>query len=257
MQENLILKYLEAFSAGSANDNTHIELWIKGAGMVIDQFNQLLDILGQDHVHSTPMSAFSNEHETDLGCLLTRHRSDKEMHRYHLLYAHIFQQVGRQEEIHLLEVGIGTNNPTKVSTMGSTGRPGASLYAWSEYLPNAHIYGADIDVDILFQDPSLRIRTAFVDQLDRSSMDALPGLLEQNAFDVIIDDGLHSFAANMNTLLMGLRYIKHGGWIVIEDIKNERLNSWRIVQTMFKMSGKYETFLIEAAMAFVFVVHNI
>ena len=45
---------------------------------------------------------------------------------------------------------MGTNNPNLVSTMGSSGRPGASLYAFKEYLPNAIIYGADIDKDILF-----------------------------------------------------------------------------------------------------------
>ena len=49
------------------------------------------------------------------------------------------------ENINILEIGLGTNNPILVSTMGSNGRPGASLYSFREYLPKSNIYGADVD----------------------------------------------------------------------------------------------------------------
>lgn len=69
----------------------------------------------------------------------------------------------------ILEIGLGTNDPTLVSSMGSGGRPGPSLYAFKQYLPNANIYGADIDKDILFNEE--RINTCYVDQLDIKTFD--------------------------------------------------------------------------------------
>ena len=44
------------------------------------------------------------------------------------------------------------------------GKPGASLRVWRDYFPNAIIYGADIDKDILFAEE--RIKTFYIDQLD-------------------------------------------------------------------------------------------
>jgi hypothetical protein len=67
----------------------------------------------------------------------------------------------------ILEIGIGTNNPSLVSTMGIYGTPGASLYSFREYLPNSQIYGADIDTNILFTHD--RIKTFYVNQLDYST----------------------------------------------------------------------------------------
>ena len=52
--------------------------------------------------------------------------------------------------------------------MGSTGQPGASLKMWRDYFPNAMIFGADIDKDILFNDQ--RITTFYVDQLNSDSI---------------------------------------------------------------------------------------
>ena len=61
-----------------------------------------------------------------------------------------------------MEVGLGSNNTELLSNMGSDGKPLASLRAWRDYFPNAQIYGADIDKDILTNEE--RIKTFFVDQ---------------------------------------------------------------------------------------------
>ena len=50
----------------------------------------------------------------------------------------------------MFELGIGTNNKELLSHMQSEFKPGSSLRAWQEYFPNANIYGADIDSDIIF-----------------------------------------------------------------------------------------------------------
>ena len=46
--------------------------------------------------------------------------------------------------------------------MGRGGRPGASLFGWSEFFPNSHIFGADIDDEILFS--TKKITTFYCDQ---------------------------------------------------------------------------------------------
>ena len=60
----------------------------------------------------------------ELAELFTRHGSDKSTtHRYHMLYSWMLR--GRREEpLKILEVGIGTNDVTRPSSMGRQGRPG-------------------------------------------------------------------------------------------------------------------------------------
>ena len=101
--------------------------------------------------------------------------------------------------------------------MGTYGTPGASLRAWRQYFPNAAIFGADIDRDILFEED--RIKTFYCDQLDPVSIGNLwssPILIDN--FDIIIEDGLHTFEANVCFFEHSIHKIKSGGIYVIEDI---------------------------------------
>ena len=126
----------------------------------------------------------------------------------------------------VLEIGIGTNNKDVVSTMGSNGRPGASLRAFRDYLPNAQVYGCDVDNRILFSEE--RITTFFVDQTNFSEMkERIMGL--NIKFDLFIDYGLHAPDANLASLLVGLSVIKPGGWVVVEDIPWVALDFWKII----------------------------
>jgi len=52
----------------------------------------------------------------------------------------------------VFELGLGTNNIGAPSSMGAGGCSGASLRGWREYFPNAHIFGAESDRDILFDE---------------------------------------------------------------------------------------------------------
>ena len=52
--------------------------------------------------------------------------------------------------------------------MGKEGRPGASLYGWCEFFPNSHIFGADIDDDVLFN--TKKIKTFYCDQTNPESI---------------------------------------------------------------------------------------
>jgi hypothetical protein len=110
----------------------------------------------------------------------------------------------RNERLRLLEIGLGTNNPDVVSTMGASGKPGASLRAFRDFLPNARVFGADIDGRILFEEE--RILTYYVDQTRSISFDELADKLGNEGFDLVIDDGLHSPNANIATMIFARKY---------------------------------------------------
>ena len=155
-----------------------------------------------------------SDREQQLKQLLDGQGSDKaSKHRYHQLYARALADPSSVGQ--MLEIGIGTNNTDVVSNMGEEGMPGASLRAWHAFLPQAWIHGADIDRDILFDDN--RIRCHWVDQLSITSLHQLAADIE-SPLDLIIDDGLHSVQANLQTLQMAIGCIRHQGWIFIEDI---------------------------------------
>jgi len=80
----------------------------------------------------------------------------------------------------------------KVIEIGLCGDPyyvvGASLYMWKEWFPNAKIFGADIDAELMFSDE--RIETFLCDQ---SSDNDLKNLIQHTGTDIdlFIDDGSH------------------------------------------------------------------
>ena len=247
------IQLLKRFSAGSANDDTHKHLWIQGASQFIPQVNQLLTHTGYIPT-ILPITHFLSAAHTEadawvLGNILKCHSSDKSTtHTYHILYSYIFHQLGKDAPLKLLEIGLGTNNPALISSMGATGRPGASLYAFREYLPNASLYGGDIDQNILFEYD--RITTRYVDQMKQSTFTIFDGL-----YDVIIDDGLHSIAANFNTLLFALEHLKVGGWFVVEDI--QLIDNFNAIDFVLLSTGKYETYMIDAKGCYMFSIKKL
>jgi len=101
--------------------------------------------------------------------------------------------------------------------MGPEGKPGASLYGWKEFFPNSEIFGADIDKDILFNTD--RITTFYCDQTKPEIIKKMweEPVLEEN-FDIIIDDGLHTFDANVCFFENSIHKLNPGGYYIIEDI---------------------------------------
>jgi hypothetical protein len=133
-------------------------------------------------------------------------------------------------ESNLLEIGIGTNDPNLISSMGKKGIPGASLLAYEHILQNSLIFGADIDPNIMFS--TKFIKTTVADQTSLNSLLALPEIFGVDSFDLIIDDGLHSPQANLNSLLFAMRFSKPGGLIWIEDIPRRSLEIWYLVKKL-------------------------
>jgi SAM-dependent methyltransferase len=164
---------------------------------------------------------------TDLCRIMRRHGSDKGMgqHNYTTLYRTLFAP-WRESRVRLLELGLGTNNPTLASSMGVTGRPGASLRGWAEFFPLGDIVGADIDREILFNQG--RIITFYCDQRNAISIGELwANPLLGGEFDIVIEDGLHTFDANVSFFEGSLHKVRKGGYYVIEDINRNDLPRWR------------------------------
>lgn len=178
--------------------------------------------------------------------------SDKSTsHNYHIFYSYILKNPKNIGLI--LELGIGTNNTDVVSNMGSRWSPWASLRSFRDFCPNAHIYGADIDERILFQEE--RITTYQVDQTSIDSLEKLSKSLPDN-FDLIIDDGLHSPHANINSLNFWLKKLKPEWWLVVEDINKDAVPIWQTVSAL--LIDQYQPYIIESKHgAFIFAVTKI
>ena len=136
-------------------------------------------------------------------------------HNYSEFYSELFFN-NRKEIKNFLEIGLGTNNTDIPSNMGSAGTPLASLKAWRDYFENANIYGADIDKNILKDEN--RIKTFYVDQLNPESIKNLFDKIGNKKFDIILEDGLHEFNANICFFENSIKYLSSKGTYIIEDV---------------------------------------
>lgn len=161
---------------------------------------------------------------TELCEIMGRNKSDKghknistSWHNYTMYYFTIFNEY-KNSPLRIFELGLGTNNVSLKSNMGSDGRPGASLYGWSEFFTNAEVYGADIDKDILFNTD--KIKTFYCDQTNQTDIQNMwkePAL--NNSFNIMIDDGLHEYDANVIFFENSIHKLAKNGYFIIEDIK--------------------------------------
>ena len=105
--------------------------------------------------------------------------------------------------------------------MGLKGKPLASLRAWRDFFFNAEIFGADIDKDILINEN--RIKTFYVDQTKKESIQEMWKNISKSDFDIIIDDGLHTFEANTCLFENSIKFLSDMGVYVIEDVYRKQI----------------------------------
>jgi hypothetical protein len=242
-----IIKTFPTFVADGV-DTTYkqtVSLAIETNNQTIPLLNMLarssgLNLLKPTSLENFPSGVSEREAGYKLRELFNKHGSDKSnFHNYECLYGTILNRNHKIEKV--LEIGLGSNNTRVPSNMGAKGKPGASLRAFREFLPNAQIYGADIDKCILFRED--RIQTFFVDQTDPGSLAEL-AINVSSDFDLIIDDGLHALNANISVLIFALDKIKPGGWIVIEDINEATAPAWELISAI--IPNNYRLFLFKA-----------
>lgn len=113
----------------------------------------------------------------------------------------------RDRPITLLEIGIGGYEDPCAG--------GNSLRLWRDYFPQAKIVGLDIyDKSGLDED---RILTVRGDQSDPKFLENLA--TTHGPFDIIIDDGSHMPPHIYASFYALFRYVRDGGWYVIEDLQ--------------------------------------
>jgi len=144
-------------------------------------------------------------------------------HKYTDFYERQFG-IARHHVKNVFECGIGTNNVNISSNMSKEGTPGASLRMWRDYFPNAQIFGADIDLDVMFSED--RIETVVLDQTDVSAVFDVFSKFGHK-FDIIIDDGLHTLEAASAFFSVAFQYLEPNGVYVIEDIRRHQSAKYR------------------------------
>lgn len=234
------------------------------AQLAIQAINQVFPLLSElsktasgnprsvKNIAEFPRTGDEREAASKLKERLDFYGSDKANdHNYHHLYGVL---LGDAESIeNVFEIGLGTNNTDIAANMGANGRPGASLRAFRDFCPKANLYGADIDKRVLFTED--RIETFYLDQTDPASFADIRRKLSVD-FDLVIDDGLHSPNANIDSLRFGLQIVKKGGWVVVEDISSQAISLWQVVSALLP-SGQYDSHIFKADGAMVFAVQRL
>jgi hypothetical protein len=166
--------------------------------------------------------------KNNLSILCEKHGSDKgyvsfekdtpygwRAHNYTSVYYNLFNHCKNEIKL-IFECGIGSNNSNYISNMTLGGKPGASLRVWRDYFKNSLIYGGDIDKEILFEED--RIKTFYLDQLNEHSIKEMWSNINKSNFDIIFDDGLHSFEAGLTMFSYSFDKLRKNGIYIIEDV---------------------------------------
>lgn len=163
-----------------------------------------------------PLTDLADHYGSDKGSNKeSNHRYLWAPHTYTDFYNKLFAD--KKNEIRrIFECGIGTNKVGAPSSMGANGIPGASLRMWRDYFPNALVYGGDVDSDIIFVEP--RIQTFYLNQLDPNSIAKFWTSVNATNFDIMIDDGLHTFDAGITLYKNSIHHLAINGIYIIEDV---------------------------------------
>ncbi len=139
----------------------------------------------------------------------------------------------------ILEIGIGSTNPSMPSTMGKNGSNGASLQMWAHLFPNSTIVGADVDKSSFVT--SKNIECYEVDQRSTSSLKRLKDqLYKSGPFQLIIDDGLHTPETALRSINCLSDLIKPGGFWVTDNIDHVYSGLFRVfAMAQTKFEGSY------------------
>jgi hypothetical protein len=200
---------------------TNNQLWYKTNINLYNLDNIKIQIKNNNILLFEEVLPTNNNINNSLCEIMSKNGSDKggknNRHNYTKIYTELFKSL-INKNINLFEVGLGTNYTDIKSSMGENGKPGASLRGWKEFFTKSMIYGADIDKRILFNED--RIRTFYCDQTNAENIEKLWQNLELKdiQFDIIIDDGLHEYDANIIFFENSIHKLKLNGFYIIEDL---------------------------------------
>jgi hypothetical protein len=120
-------------------------------------------------------------------------------HNYSIIYEQLFNNK-RDKNGKLLEIGVFN---------------GASLKSWKEYFSNFIIYGVDIDTNCKSFETD-RINITITNAGKPFTMSEFGK--KNGPFDIVIDDGSHRANDIITTYYQLIKFIKPGGYYIIEDL---------------------------------------
>lgn len=130
-------------------------------------------------------------------------------------YADYYGELLDNESVkNVLEIGIGHFNES----------PGGSLKGFKKMYPNANIYGIDNQKKVLFSED--RIKTYCVDQYNINELKKFKNELVNIEFDLIIDDGAHTYLSHINSFEILFEKISMTGRYIIEDLEFDYLDKY-------------------------------
>tara|TARA_R110002074_G_scaffold401698_1_gene600945 strand:- start:3109 stop:5700 length:2592 start_codon:yes stop_codon:yes gene_type:complete len=178
--------------------------------------------------------------------IFIKHKCDKGghdewSHTYYKKYQELFEPI-RHKKLRIFEMGIGTTStefPCNMSCQNTWFgyEHGASQRAWTEYFTHTdtEIIGGDIDPNVCDGITSF--------QVDQTKPEQTEKLFENlGTFDIIIDDGLHTQEAADLMFNMVYRYLRPGGYYIIEDIPGYKTNHQDLIEYWgdLKSNGRYD-----------------
>lgn len=141
-----------------------------------------------------------------------KYHTDKFNHKYLLpVYE---KEIGhrKDEALTIIEIGIQHGN---------------SLRIWAEYFPKAQVIGVDITKLTYFDNP--RIHTIYEDVKKVQNF-------MYSEFDIVIDDGSHTFEDQAYVIKKFYPMLKKGGVMIVEDIQNrENIDDYRALGIPFEV----------------------
>jgi hypothetical protein len=153
----------------------------------------------------------TNDNGKEFDDLFTRYGSDKGIWGYSPAYEeHLGPQ--RYSARNVLEIGICGYRDIPNNVVG------ASLFAWRDYFPHAHVYGLDNDGKFIFNDQH-RITTALCDAYDHSQLQSALRFFghKLGTYDFICDDAVHDPEPQFKLINMLWPHLTVGGVYAIEE----------------------------------------
>jgi hypothetical protein len=127
-------------------------------------------------------------------------------HDYAKIYEEFIEMIPeRNRSFRLLEIGVWDPR-----------NPGASIRMWREFLPDAEIFGADINVECISLEKECNVKIFIADQSLQSDLEKM--MKEIGEIDFVVDDGSHNLAHQITSLQAIWPYLVPGGFYAIEDL---------------------------------------
>ena len=214
-----VIKYLDKKVFLNFFSYFYSRILIKKSNNFLKEYPYLEVFIRRDY--NDEFSKLCEKYITDKGGL-KKNSKIRKFHFYSSYYHEKFKN--KKNDIKLIfECGIGSSDKTIQSNIFGKSKSGASLRVFKDYFPNAEIYGGDIDKSTLFEED--RIKTYYIDQLNKDSIINMWKEVNKENFDLIIDDGMHTLESSYELFIHSFPKLKINGLYIIEDVHIAYLKS--------------------------------